>query len=97
MLCQCQQCKEDLFFAAELGVAAEVFGAEAGDGAMGESAFELAGCHLVDAVASERFHRLGEGKIFDGRSGGIDVVRAAKLALITSDDPVADYSRDPFG
>lgn len=84
-------------FGRKFGVAAEGFGAEAGDGAVGEGAAEVARGHLVDAVAGEGFYGIGEGEVLDGSGYGIGVVGATQLALVTTDDPVASHCRDPLG
>ena len=86
-----------LFFGRKFGVAAEGFGAEAGDGAVGEGAAEVARGHLVDAVASEGFHGIGKGEVLDGGGHSVGIVGTAQLALVAADDPVADYRRDPIG
>ena len=83
--------------ALEVGVAAEGFGTEAGDGAVGEGAAEVTRGHLVDAVAGEGFYGIGEGEVLDGCGYGIGIVGAAQLALVTADDPVIHYRGDPVG
>lgn len=86
-----------LFFGRKFGVAAEGFGAEARDGAVGEGAAEVARGHLVDTVEGEGFHGIGKGEILDGGSHSVGIVGTAQLALIAADDPVADYRRYPVG
>ena len=83
--------------ALEVGVAAEGFGAEAGDGAVGEGAAEVARGHLVDAVAGEGFYGIGEGEVLDRGGYGVGIVGATQLALVTTDDPVICHCRDPLG
>lgn len=80
-----------------MGVAAEGFGAEAGNGTVGKGAAEVTGGHLVDAVAGEGLNGIGEGEVLDSGGNGTSVVGAAQLALVTADDPVACHSRDPVG